>query len=174
MKPETIGIIAVTVSAFSLLISGLSLGWNIYRDVLLKPRLKVRVSISFIKHGEYESENYIFIYATNHGPGEIVCNSIAMAKLSILRFLGINWFNKYAHVMYDYTNQYSSELPKKLGIGETIQLPIPCSQDAYLSVNPTHVGIMDSYDKCHWASKTSLKGAKRSYFKKFQKRPWGA
>jgi hypothetical protein len=39
---------ALGISFVSLVIASLSLGWNIYRDVVLKPRVRTRFQISKI------------------------------------------------------------------------------------------------------------------------------
>lgn len=166
--------IALYISFVALLVSAFALGWNIYRDVILKPRLKVHIQISNIHHGGKWQGPYIAISATNFGPGPIVCYSINIAKKSIVRFLGISKRNKYAFVMSPYDNPYSTQIPKKIEVGEEIQLFLSMEEGALLSVNPTHVGIFDSFGRAHWASRKSLKEAKKNYFEEFPtKRPWG-
>lgn len=68
--------LAILISICAIATSLLALGWNIYRDVILKPRLKVRSSISFILQGEYESPSKISISGINFGPNKIICSSI--------------------------------------------------------------------------------------------------
>lgn len=75
--------------------------------------------------------------------------------------------------MSPYDNPYSTELPKKIEVGEKITLLLPMVKDALLSVDPTHVGIFDSFGRAHWASRKSLKRVKKEYFEEFPKRPWG-
>jgi len=164
--------IAIYISFAALLLSALALGWNIYRDVILKPRLKVHIQISDIYHGGKQHGPYINISATNFGPGPIVCSSINVARKSILRFLGIRRRNKYAFVVSPYDNPYSTPIPQKLEVGENITLFLLMVEDALLSVDPTHVGIFDSFGREHWASRKSLKRAKKAYFEKFSKKPW--
>jgi len=85
-------LIALCVSALALIASFVSLGWNIYRDVLLKPRVKVTFGLNTILA---ERENHrlvqvgepiLRLQATNHGPGEVVCNA-AVCKLKSFAFL---------------------------------------------------------------------------------------
>ncbi len=40
-----LGAVAIFISVFSILIAAFSLGWNIYRDVILKPKVKVAFGI---------------------------------------------------------------------------------------------------------------------------------
>jgi len=166
--------IAIYISFTALLVSAFALGWNIYRDVILKPRLKVHIQISNIHHGGKMHGPYIAISATNFGPGSIVCNSINIAKKSIVRFLRIRRKNKYAFVVSPYDNPYSTKIPQKIEVGEVIQLFLPMEEGALLSVNPTHVGVVDSFGRAHWASRKSLKKAKKEYYETFPTiRPWG-
>jgi hypothetical protein len=76
-------LIALCVSALALVASGLSLGWNIYRYVVLKPRLKVTFGIKSVL---IEREKHFLsqvgppllqLQATNRAPGEVVCNGVA-------------------------------------------------------------------------------------------------
>lgn len=75
--------------------------------------------------------------------------------------------------MRDYTNPYCSKLPKKLEVGEKIDLFFTKEKDSFLAVDPTHVGIIDSFGKQHWSTSESLKQAKKEFFKNFPKKEWG-
>ncbi|MET0012039.1 MAG: hypothetical protein ABW088_00160 [Sedimenticola sp.] len=102
-----------------------------------------------------------------------------MAKLPLLRFLGkrvnkiLNTQSKYAHIMWDYTNAYSSKLPIALDVGESATFLLKANQDAFLSVNPTHVGVTDSFGRYNWVSTRSLEAAKSEYFEEFNEQKWG-
>lgn len=43
-----IALIAVAISILSLVVAAFSVGWNVYRDVILKARLKVSVGVSVV------------------------------------------------------------------------------------------------------------------------------
>ncbi len=169
----------ILISVFALLISAFSLGWNVYRDVILKPRLNATIRISYIFQGERKHGPFIDITATNLGPGPITCESVHMARKSKMIFLGkkiLKLFkkdNKYAFIVHDYTNPYSSQLPKKLEVGEKLTLLFTEEKNSLLAVDPTHVGICDSFGRLHWCTKKSLKEAKKDFFKDFPKKEWG-
>ena len=169
----------VYISLLAVIISVFSLGWNFYRDVILKPRLRVSIRISYIVQGNDNKGPFIDISAINLGPGFITCESVHIAKKSMLRFLGrkiLKLFgkeNKYGFVVHDYTNPLSAQLAKKLEIGERMNLFFLEEDDSLLSMDPTHVGICDSFGREHWADRSSLKKAKDEYFKKFPKKEWG-
>lgn len=170
--------ITILISVIALLISTFALGWNVCRDVILKPRLKVTTQIQNIFHGDKKFGPYINVEATNFGPGSITCNSVYIARKSKLRFLGqkvLKYFhknNKYAFVMRDYTNPYCSKLPNKLEVGESVNLLFNINKDSLLALDPTHVGITDSFGRQHWSTKVSLKKAKKDFFKDFPKKEW--
>ena len=173
-------ILAILISVAALLISAFALGWNVYRDVILKPRLKVTMQISNILHGDKKLGPYIDIAATNLGPGFITCDSVLIARKSKLIFLG-RWIlkllkknSKYGFVMHDYNNLYSAHLPKKLEVGERMTLLFPEEKNAFLAVDPTHVGIRDSFGRLHWSTRGSLKITKNDFFKDFPKKEWGS
>ena len=99
-------------------------------------------------------------------------NSIPAIGRRILKIFGLQ--TKYAMIMHDYTNPYSTNLPKELKVGEKLTLLLDMDQDSLLSVNPTHVGVIDSFGRYHWATHRSLRQAKKEYFEEYEKKPWGS
>lgn len=159
---------SILISFAALFVSAISLGWNIYRDVILKPRMRVRIDISNIfSPGKVEGSS-ICIEGVNHGPGSIVCNGVIGINRSWWEFLKDK--KKYFIVIEDYTNPYSDRLPKKLEIGDSVRLLFPYQEEAFLSRNPRKIGIRDTFSRVHWASRKSLKGAKEKFFKDFPKK----
>ena len=169
---------AILISIGALVVSAFAVGWNFYRDVILKARVKVAIKISNIHHGDTIHGPFISISVINFGPGSITCESIHMMKRSCLSFLCVAILkiprlqNKYADIINDYTNPYSSNLPKKLQVGERLTLLLRKDENCLLAVNPTHVGVVDSFGRFHWATRSSLKKAKKDYFKEYQIKPW--
>ena len=108
--------LAILISIGAIATSFLALGWNIYRDIILKPRLKVRLQISFIMHGEYQSPSKISIEATNFGPNKIRCSAIHAKNATLWKRV----FRKveYAFIVHDYDDPYSTKLPCVLDVGE--------------------------------------------------------
>jgi len=85
-QPPDMATIAISIAALA--VSTFALGWNFYRDVVLKARVKVSIMISNLHDGEAIRGPYVSITVTNHGPGPVHIESIHMAKMSWLRFLG--------------------------------------------------------------------------------------
>ena len=76
--------------------------------------------------------------------------------------------------MHDYTNPYSTKLPKELKTGEKLTLLLEVNRDSLLAVDPTHVGVVDSFGRFHLATHRSLEKTKQEYFEKYGEKPWGS
>ena len=121
----------------SLLIAGLSLGWNVYRDIVLKPKLKVRFQVSTLFHPALPEKTYLNITGVNHGPGRVTCNMIDV-KTVIWR--GLRRIVKHGVIPGDWSNPMSGSLPKTLEVGETTTLLLPYDESCFLSGDTTHIG----------------------------------
>ncbi len=157
------------IAGIALILSGLSIFWNIYRDLLLKPKLRVKVQISVILIPDSnQRESFIDITATNHGPGIITCRSILASKRKLFR-----WARpRYLFIIHDYTNPLSAQLPKKMEVGESITLLFHYKEKQFLAWRPTHVGMTDSFGRLHWADRASVKEAVDAYLKDFSEVEW--
>src|SRR6266550_1311719 len=145
-------LVALCVSILALSASFLSLGWNIYRDVVLKPRLKVAFGIKSMLR---EDEEYrlsqmgpplLILEITNHGPGEVVCSG-AVAKTESFAFLR-SLFGKlsYRFITPDFKHPLCFRLPYRILVGEKIQIIFPYNQECFLAEAPMRIGINDSFD----------------------------
>lgn len=157
---------AVLIAAFSLVISAVSLGWNIYRDIILKPRLKMGFVLCELLHPTFKKQMItLSLSATNIGPGEIKCNMIMLRES--------NWWRrilrktKYAMLLHDYENPLSGQLPAKLGVGEAVDLLIRYQPDCFLGERWTHIGLKDSFGRLHWASSREVAIARKSFKRDF-------
>lgn len=161
-------IAGLTISISAMLVSCLALGWNIYRDVVLKPRLKVRLTLSFIASVGYESPTKICIEGTNYGPNKINCENICAKKSGLWRWLFRKC--KYAIIMYDYTDPYSTKLPCELDVGKSCHLFFTYKKDSFLSEGFTHIGIIDSFGRKHYVPKSDIKKTRKKYLKEFDEK----
>ena len=76
--------IAILISIASILVASLSLGWNVYRDVILKAKLRVRFMVGLITHPTFNKPlERLIISATNFGPGKIRCTMIFIKNFSL-------------------------------------------------------------------------------------------
>ena len=164
LTPIGISILALCVSAFSI-------GWNIYRDVVLKARLKVKFSLCEIHHPTFAKPiTTLSLAATNFGPGQIRCAMIQLLTAPLWR--RIIRRPKRAVMLHDYSNPLSGKLPARLEVGETIDLLIPYDKDCFLREKHTHIGLSDSFGRVHWAPTKDVIKARREFRKDFgKKRP---
>ena len=156
-----ISLVAVGVSLFAL-------GWNIYRDVIIKPRLKV--SLGFASIARTESGNpllittsrripannpFIVVQGVNHGPGKIRCTAImAIAKDRERRKrLGV--------IAHDSNHEASQTLPKVLEVGDQVTLSVPLLADCFFN-DARRVGIKDSFGRVHWARRGTVRRMRKA------------
>jgi hypothetical protein len=163
MKNE---VIAISISVFSLAVSALSLGWNIYRDAVQKPRLRLSFGVKSIHHSTLEKPlQKIVLSAVNFGPRPVYCQMIHARTSSWWRRLFRK--TKHAVVMADSKETLSGRLPSKLEVGEGIDLLLPYTNDCLLGEDFTHIGLMDSFGRFHWAPCKDVKAARKEYRRDF-------
>lgn len=158
--------IAVAISIFSLCVAALALGWNIYRDVVLKARLKVHLAVAdLVIPGEGRQGTFLNISGTNFGPGDVNVGMICGHQASFLRRL----FGKkgYFVVFTDGSNPLSTPLPRRIGVGEKVEFFLPYDRECFLKEPVTRIGLTDSFGRCHWVPRGDLKSARKQYAKDF-------
>lgn len=165
--------IAILISLFSVVVAGTSLGWNIYRDVVLKARVRVDFGVRLIiRDAMPERPKYIVLTATNFGPGAVNLSMI-QAKYAPLR-KKIGRSAEHAVVMWDHTNPLSVNLPTKVEPGDRVDFLLPYDDACMLKRDWTHVGISDFFGRVHWASSKQIKAARREWLKDFAQQGAGA
>lgn len=164
--------ITLVISACSFFLAGLSLGWNIYRDVVLKARLKVSLSIGVITGQtegwiKYPERRYVWISGSNHGPGNVRIDKIVAYAYKD------GWWNRVLRrrrmfiIKHEFTNQLSGHLPCTLEVGEKMQLMFQYDKDVFLKANLVMVGLNDTFDRTHWISRKEVRRATREYKQDF-------
>jgi hypothetical protein len=157
--------ITIFLSGCALVLSGISLGWNIYRDVIIKPRIKVLVDKATIHTVNGKAGAFLTIDAINFGPG--------VAHLRVIRGKKETFWNRlhssieYFAVIHDYKNPLSGQLPTTLEVGEKITLLLPWNEGNALSARPTHLGLSDTFGRMNWAKKKVLRKAQQKWDKEF-------
>lgn len=141
------GTISLLISMSSLLIAALALGWNIYRDVIMKGRVKVRFGWKAIIDGQKKTPDMIMLSGVNHGPGKVVLRMIFTKNTSLVRLLSRKV--EYGFVkLLEQPSEYSDKLPKELDIGDELNLMFPSSA-GFASTDFTHIGLLDNFNKIH-------------------------
>ncbi len=158
--------IAIGISILSVLIAGLSLGWNIYRDVVLKAKVRISFAImTLVQRGVSARPEYISITATNFGPGAVNLSMIEIKNSSWWRWL-LRKVQR-AAVIEDYENPISGKLPHKLEVGEKLNLLLPFNAQCFLKEGWSHVGVNDYFGRTHWARKKDVNVANQKWKKRF-------
>lgn len=172
MAPESLShsdifsILAIIISLVSIAIGGLALGWNIYRDVILKPRLKVTFGVKIITHlAAPEQARFLVLSVTNHGPGSVNLNMVRIRRTSFwLKILGKE---VYAVIPILSKSSYNNKLPRRLEVGDRVDLLLDYEENCFLKETFTHIGISDSFGRMHWANRKDLRMAYTSYHAAF-------
>lgn len=160
--------IAILISVVSAVIAAFSLGWNVYRDVVLKPKVVVTFGKKNIfQAGMPPSPDYVGITAVNHGPGTVTLNSIVLKETSLIK--KILKKQKYAVLNHDWHNPYSGRLPVKLEVGEGVDLFVDFDKECFLKHPFTHLGLNDSFGRSSWAKKSAMKHNRKKWQEKYEK-----
>jgi hypothetical protein len=152
------------ISLLSLCISFFSLGWNIYRDVVMKPRVKVAFSVGQLHDGISKPQHRLWINVTNFGPGILPCELIVCKADTIWKRLR----RRTEHAFINYKNvDQTGQLPARLQVGERLTLLLPYTKDCMLAEPFTHIGVLDSFGRYHWAKRQDYIRAQRTFSKDF-------
>ncbi|MEM7009922.1 MAG: hypothetical protein AAF585_00435 [Verrucomicrobiota bacterium] len=152
------------LAIIALLLACVSLGWNIYRDIVLKARLRVTMFIGSIFNPDIEDycysdsgERNITIDVTNFGPGVNEVQSVVMRK---------GWFRnqQYGFVHHDGFLKPDSPLPARLEVANSVRITIPFQVDfCFLSAEPKDIGVVDAFGRYHWAPRKQVREAVRKF-----------
>ena len=99
------------------------------------------------------------------GPGPVILNTIVLRDSSFIKKLMKK--QRCAILMPDHENPYSGKLPKKLEVGESIDLFVNFDKECFLSKSFTQLGVYDSFDRPNWASKKTMKELREKWLKEF-------
>ncbi|WP_133162149.1 hypothetical protein [Hyphococcus luteus] len=157
----TATVITIIVSVAAIIISAISLGWNIYRDVILKPKVVVSIDKARIYPAGLQPEDKLIIDAVNHGPGNVHLQVINFRRGNILD--RVMRKSSRGVMIHDYENLLSGQLPKRLDVGEKVTLIFPWVQDSLLAENPSKVGLSDTFGRINWASQKKVKKARKKW-----------
>lgn len=155
--------LAILISLLSLAISLLSLAWNIFRELGLKARVKVSCVVGTFVSPE-NRENKIIISVVNFGPGEVHVKGVTLKNTWWSRLRG---GSRYFLVLPEWDHPINTRLPAKLDVGGEASLVVPFDKDCFLSSRVARVGVVDTFNRQHWASRKDLRRAREQYRKDF-------
>jgi len=152
------------LSLTALVLSATAILWNIYRDVLLKPRVKASggVRAMFTPLAD-QPMMVVLIKAINFGPGDVVCTAIALKNSPLWR--------RVTHRTKMWTIvQTTPPTPHRLEVGDSVDFIIPYNAKSFLGEEFTHVGVLDSFGRHHWIPRRDARRARAQYQRDFPKR----
>jgi hypothetical protein len=154
------------VSAVALIVSLVTFFWNVFKELGLRPRVRVTMKVMVFKYDGGETATKILIYAVNFGPGTVYLNSVTLKARWRDRWRGTP---KYAGVIVEDRTVYgNSDLPARLDVGQQAQFRLPYYEDSSVLKTPwRRVGITDSFDRTHWVPRKRLRRARKTYLRDF-------
>jgi hypothetical protein len=151
-------IASLLVSSFALLVSGGSLAWNIYRELGLRARLKVRFRLmGVVRATDATSPHVLCLSIVNRGPGRAALHMLHLKNAPIWRRI----FRRieYAALVHDPRQPLSGSLPCNLECSDSVIFTFSPSS-AFMSQPFTHIGVSDKFDRLHWCSPKDFEAAK--------------
>lgn len=160
--------VTILVSFISLSVSVLALGWNIYRDIILKSKVKVSARVKMaLGQTQQKSEKFVAITAVNFGPGAANLQMIH-AKEKVDGFSGL-FRSQHGIIKYIKIDPYSSALPIKIEMGDKAFFQLPYNKNCFLKNKLKALGISDVFGRVHWISKKDIRFIESEYQKDFLK-----
>ena len=160
----------IHISIFAIVLASISLGWNIYRDLISRTsRVIVSGKIALImspldSQAPSESLRKIVITAVNHGPADTTLTGFNL-KIRKNQFFARQ---QSATVFCDYTNPHSSQLPCDLGVGKSALFMFPFDPESFLKLDLSQIGLDDVFGKTHWMKVGSVKKLRSGWRQEFE------
>lgn len=155
--------ITLFVSFASILVAGFALGWNVYRDILLKPRVQVKYRIMRTTGGNKKGQDLILITGLNKGPGII--------KFAMIHYDKSTTWQRFCRkgeqgiIIYDYTNPMSSKLPCRVEVGDEVSLIFSVTETTSWAKEIHRIGLLDTFGRTHWCKKNDAREVREQYIK---------
>ena len=143
---------AIWISLASASIAALALGWNIYRDVLLKPKMKVVFGKRILVSHGVTNKPTINLSVTNMGPGRCKIDGIYVRMHS--PWLRIRKKVRLAAFLPDYLNPGNPRIPHSVDLGDTVNFFWEYNKDRLGLLEYNQIGVSDSFGRVHWAPKS--------------------
>ena len=159
----SIAAIALAISFASLVLAAVSLGWNIYRDIVLKPKLRVAIRVAKVIREPHSSNlDRVLVTITNFGPGKTRAEMLILRPRYWRRLLRKP--PRYAVAIYDYQDPLSGRLPAALEVGDKVDLTFRFGPDLFLTDDRfSQIGISDAFGRTHWCHRSEYLWARREY-----------
>jgi len=149
----------IVISVLSLAIAAFALGWNVYRDVVLKAKLKVTVATMGVFAGSAHAGWFLQLAGVNFGPGVLTVFSITARKSP--RWWQWRQKPEYYYVMANNpASQYGDQLPARLELGQQVRVAL--STELY-DQDWSTIGLQDTFGRTHWVKTASYSQVRRRF-----------
>lgn len=156
----------IGVSALSLIVASLALGWNIYRDVILRARVHVSFAVvTIVTPGVGVHGKHLRLTAVNHGPGNVRVEMIVGRSGS--KWAALVGRARHFFILNDQSNPLNPRLPAQLAVGDSLTLLLPHDEKSLLGSDALRIGVSDSFGRQHFAPRGDLTRARRTFVKDF-------
>src|SRR5260221_6404738 len=124
--------LTITISTLALALSFVSLGWKIYRDIILKARLRVRFGVSqrIMPDGTVTAP-FLQLAVVNLGLGD---TRVVAARVRTRPFF-LGWFRKesLSTAIDNFNDPFCAKLPATMAVGEKCTSPDKTDTEIWLT-----------------------------------------
>ena len=159
---------SLAIAIMSLVVSGFTAGWTIYRDAVQQPRFRVGVSIStIIQAGRPNDGPYIFVESLNLGPRPNRVGLFFAHKSWVSRKFWRDWQTS-GMINPDWRHPATTKANTKIEVGDKAIFVFPYNAECFLREGFVRVGVSDGFGKTHWTPRKQLKSAIATYNNDFR------
>jgi hypothetical protein len=153
--------VTLAISILSLVLGATALGWNIYREVVLRGQVKTTLAI-----GEWHSPGGVikemYITAANRGPGPVQLQGFTIDAPK-----DTNFDVRYHVLPVEWEHPMTTRFPRMLAVGEEARLVVKYCPELFLAGGATRVGLTDTFGRTHWTPRRDGRRALEQFKKDF-------
>jgi hypothetical protein len=161
MNTVTTAHVAIVISIVALVVACASLGWNIYKELSLKPRvrtsLKIGVGGGDIARGR-ESVKKIVVSVRNIGPGEVNLTGMTLKPTKEQNNADSSWLPALTP-----PEAGGASFPATLKAGQSTIFIFRYNKDSFLKERHVGFGLGDGYGRTHWVPTKDLRRAEEEH-----------
>jgi hypothetical protein len=112
--------------------------------------------------------NKVVFGVVNHGPGQVQIKGLTLKNPWWARLRGKS---KYFLLIPEWDNPLSTPLPATLAVGDQASFIIPYEEDCFLSSPIARAGVLDTFNREHWAAAKQVRRARGQFRRDFGAKP---
>jgi len=167
----------LAMSIVAITISLVAISWNVYRDIIQKPSLRVSFSKSTIQNQGGHFGHHLSLQGVNFGPGKLHLNLIVGVQKGHEKCWWKFRFRHQVNMMINaqYDNPFTKKFPWVIEVGETLQLCWNIDDvrdlqegkggEVFIESDDIYtIGLSDSFGKTHWVPRQEYEKAVKHYY----------